>query len=342
MAITVWFNESFSSIYNVISDIREADTKGLFHILCSHRNPEFLGIAASHVSAVEPSGVTGEGYVEYCLEMCKRYEVKLFLPTRGAIALAQRYVDFIAIGTKLLSCADSNTLDIINNKARLYSNIDPAIVNIPDYKTVTTVSEFEEAVGWLKERHSRLCLKPSVSVHGIGFKILANNITEYDCVMSDTGTKIGIEQMQGALKDKTVFKELMVMQYLEGAERSIDCLADNGSLIRLVIRLKSSELSYIQRFEHNPALTEIAKRLTAALRLNGIYNIQFKDSGSTHYLLEINTRMSGGLHYSTLSGLNIAYWALCLFSGQCTESDIPSPNTGLKIAKIPAAVVLGM
>ncbi|MES0337260.1 MAG: ATP-grasp domain-containing protein [Candidatus Magnetobacterium sp. LHC-1] len=340
MSVTVWFNEGFSSLYNVIMDIRDADAEGAFKVLCTHRNPGFLGLAATDISAVEPAGITGAAYVDYCLQTCRRYEVGVFMPTRGAAEAADRYEEFAAIGTRVVVCGQSETLRMINNKAMLYAHLAPGIVNIPEYRLCCSYEDFDSAVAHLKPRHGGLCLKPSVSIHGIGFKVLRDDMSEVDYILSGDGSKVGIAQMRRALKDSPGFKELLVMQYLEGAERSVDCLADNGSLIRLVIRLKSRDLGYIQWIEDNPEIEDTVRRLTRALGLNGIYNVQFKDGGNTSYLLEVNTRMSGGIIYSTLSGLNIPYWALRLFGGLCSASDIPHPRTGLKIAKIPAAVVI--
>ena len=94
--------------------------------------------------------------------------------------------------------------------------------------------------------------------------------------------------------------------------------------------------------EDNPDMMNVAAALTKTLGLRGVYNIQFKDdSEGAPYLLEINSRASGGLPMAMLSGLNFYHWALQLLTGQCTPDDVPEPRTGLRVAMGSVALNLG-
>ena len=88
------------------------------------------------------------------------------------------------------------------------------------------------------------------------------------------------------------------MQYLPGPERSVDCLAHDGELVCCVVRRKPMGIEGGQMLEDNPAIEETVRRLTRHFRLGGVFNIQFRDDAGTPYLLEINPRLSGGLHYA--------------------------------------------
>ena len=63
----------------------------------------------------------------------------------------------------------------------------------------------------------------------------------------------------------------------------------------------------------------MVERLTAHYRLNGIFNIQFKEGVHGVRLLEINPRPSGGFGMACLSGANLAVMALQAFKGETVE-----------------------
>jgi predicted ATP-grasp superfamily ATP-dependent carboligase len=138
------------------------------------------------------------------------------------------------------------------------------------------------------------------------------------------------------------FPTVMLMQFLEGAERSVDCLAYHGQLIGGVIRKKSPVPGSAQVIENNPGLMRQVGELVRLLGLNGMFNVQFRDSGTRQYLLEINTRLSGRSFYATLAGFNIPYLAAELFSGRKAADElIFEIKTGGRIGNVSTGVPMG-
>ena len=86
-------------------------------------------------------------------------------------------------------------------------------------------------------------------------------------------------------------------------------------------------------------MADLAARLTRRLRLDGVFNVQFRDGDGVPYLLEINPRMSGGLLYACLSGLCFPYWAVRLALGAAPDL-VPLPRTGLRVSKVNRAICL--
>lgn len=336
----VWFNKGFSSLYSVLDLIKGEDLGGRYHLLCSHSNPEFIGFTASDSYEVEPSPVKDDEYLAYCLDFCDRHEVKMFIPARRIGHLVRNRERFEERGVKMLAAADADTLKIIGNKPALYERLrGENIVPIPDYVVVNRKGSFEAAVERIWEKHGSACFKPSSSIYGRGFRILTKKGREFDRLLNGEALKIGVDYVRALLPEDGDFRDLMVMQYLEGQERSIDCLADRGKLLNCVIRLKPSHQGGSQLLEENPEVSRVAEEITRVLQLDGLFNIQLKDSGGVRYLLEINARMSGGISYACMSGLNLPYWALRLADGSCGHDDIPSPRTGLKVAQVTQGVL---
>ncbi len=131
---------------------------------------------------------------------------------------------------------------------------------------------------------------------------------------------------------KNDFEDLMVMQYLNGVERSVDCIAQNGRLVACIIRLKSGH--DVQVMEANELLEGYIDEIAQRLHLSGVFNVQFKEHDGTPYLLEINSRPSGGLHKACLAtGFPLPYWAVRLTLGLCRAEDVPQPKTGMAIVR---------
>ena len=58
------------------------------------------------------------------------------------------------------------------------------------------------------------------------------------------------------------------------------------------------------------------------------------DENGEPYLLEINSRMSGGLHKACMATqFPMPYWALRLALGTVSASEIPYPKTGVRLRK---------
>jgi len=84
-----------------------------------------------------------------------------------------------------------------------------------------------------------------------------------------------------------------------------------------------------QRLEDHAEIVAFVRRLTAKMRLNNLFNVQFRDDGGKPYLLEVNPRMSGGLPFACESGLNFLLWAIRLALGTPTSADVPQPRVGV-------------
>ncbi|MEI6206770.1 MAG: ATP-grasp domain-containing protein [Desulfuromonadales bacterium] len=340
MTATIWFNKGFSSVYNVLSLIREEDADQRFRLLCSHTSKEFIGFAAADDAFIEPVFKRDDDYLTWCLRFCREQQVGLFIPARRASFLARHAHLFKEIGAHVSTVCPDEFHQTIDNKGLCYDFCREYGLPIPDFRIVTNLEQFDEAYALLKEQHPIVCFKPSVSVFGLGFKVLAERGREIDRLLNGDVYKIGLELARSIFGEQPSFREIMVMQYLGGDERSVDCLADRGKLLRHVIRRKSGQPGGAQILEEHAEISAMTGRLTKLFSLNGLYNIQFRESGGIPYLLEINPRMSGGIHYTSPSGLNLPYWGISYALGLCEEREIPMPRPGARVGKADIGVVV--
>ena len=322
---TVWFNKYLSNTWEVLALLRAASKPGEFRVLCTHPKPGYPGQRYSDVFEREPEGLTEDAYVAYCLEVARRHRVDLFMPGRNLLAILRARAEFASVGVRVLAAADAKTVALINHKALFYAALKGLDIPVPAYKVVNDLAGFDAAWERLRFQNAVLCYKPAVSVYGLGFQIVADHNPAH---LQHDPALLQLDEARRRLMAKGRFRDLLVMPYLPGPERSVDCLARDGELIRAVVRRKEEAG---QVLEHNPALMAAVRRLTAHLGLTNLFNVQFRDADGISYLLEINPRMSGGLPFACQSGVVLPYWALRLALGTCAPSDIPEPRTGIWI-----------
>jgi biotin carboxylase len=312
---TVWFNKHLSNTWEVLALLRGARAAGEFRVLCTHPQKGYAGRLHADAFEQEPWGLGDDAYIAYCLDVARRHYVRLFFPGRKVVPVVRAAARFAALGTAVLAAGDGETLAQVNDKARTYAALEGAGVPLPEHAVVRDAAGFDAVYARLRARHAVLCYKPTVSVFGLGFRI----VTEGRAANAPFITLESARQEMGR-------RETLLMEYLPGPERSVDCLARDGELVRCVVRRKEAGGQVI---EDNPELTAVVRRLTARFRLSNLFNVQFRAVSGQSYLLEINARMSGGLPFACRSGVALPYWALRLALGTAIPDDIPCPRTGL-------------
>jgi hypothetical protein len=325
MTKTIWFNKYLSNTWEVLTLLRKARMPNEFRVLCTHSKQHYPGRHSSDLFEQEPDGLTEDAYVAYCLDVSRRHRVEIFMPGRNVLPIVRARGAFASLGVRVLAAADVKTIALINHKAHFYAALKGLDIQVPAYELVNDLAGFDAAWDRLRSTTDVLCYKPAISVYGLGFQIVADHDPPR---LQNDPAFLRLDEARRRLRAKGRFRDLLVMPYLPGPERSVDCLANEGKLIRAVVRRKEEKG---QTLERNPALVAAVRRLTAHFGLTNLFNVQFRDADGVSYLLEVNPRMSGGLPFACQSGVVFPYWALRLALGTCTPSDIPEPCTGIWI-----------
>jgi len=330
---TIWLNKNLDNTWEAVRILRQSRRPGEFRILCTHPRRDYAGARHADNFEQEPDGPEVPAYVQYCLDVARRWGVTLFLPGRKTREIVAAREQFELIGTRLLVAGDGPALDLLVSKARAYAALAGEGFRIPDHAVVNDLAGFDAAWRRLRPRHEGLCYKPAVSIYGLGFRIVADQEEFRQRLRAGDPLMITLEDARQRLARQGRFRDLLLMEYLPGPERSVDCLGSDGQLVRCVVRRKEADG---QEIEDNPELVALVRRLAARFRLTGLFNVQFRDRGGEPYLLEINPRMSGGLPYSCQSGVALPYWAVRLALGTARPDEVPYPRFG---AWVPVAAL---
>ena len=336
----VWFNRSFSSVHTAIDLIRQADTAGRFTVIHSNPNPRSPAARLAHAFHVEPTGLSTVEYVDWCVEFCRQHKVDIFVPGREATAIAGFHARFEAIGTRVLSAASEAQLQRIHDKARFYAETVLPVAPVAEFRHFEDVTGFEQAWDALRRRHAKLCVKPSHSIYGLGFAVLDEERNSAELLMAGAEYHVSLADFRAGLASLGSFRSMLLMEFLEGREYSVDCVGDHGRLVTAVVRRKSGQAGAGQRIDQRADILEATAQLCSTHGLNGVFNVQFREAAGKPRLLEINPRMSGGIGMACLAGPNLPYMALRGFADGFDGLDITPVRNGIRVAELARAVEL--
>lgn len=296
----IWLNHWFSTAYNIIGLIRQGETE--FQIIGSNAHPESPIKTVCDEWYQEPV-LQGEAYVDFCVEFCSKHHIDVFMPRREMVAVSKYKDRFSAIGVKVMA-DDYKYVSPLSHKDRAYELFCAnEIGNIPDFYIVRTVQQFETAYNSLREKYRQVCFKFAKDEGGKSYRLIDNGQKGYASLFKKQTTRISLADAMNALSDKENFAPIMVMPYLPGDEISVDCLATAGGLIA-VPRVKNA--SRVEMVRYDDEILDTCRILFEKIPLEQPCNIQFKYLNGVPYLLEVNTRMSGGIQMScAVSGINI-------------------------------------
>ncbi len=334
----IWFNKTFSTISSVFRAIHLAFPVDEVSLICTHTHNNAAAFLAADEHHLEPSDLSGFAYLEWCVNFCQLHNIQLFWPGKEDALISQHHDLFLAIGTQVVSVADYETLTLLHNKADFYSHLNPAIAQTMDFIAINTADDFDLAVANLSKKYERLCVKPAVSVFGLGFRILDTGRDSISQLLGGIEYQIPLQELRQGMKNTPEFDTLLVMEHLGGHEWSVDCAGRHGELLCAVQRKKPLLAGHGQTIDNNAEIQGMVTRLTEHYQLNGLFNIQFKEGQQGVRLLEINPRPSGGFGMACLSGANLAKIALQSIKGDIVQT--PVIQYGLKVTEINTSVII--
>ncbi len=305
--VRVWFNHWFSTAHQIIGLMKRDESQDIYVVGSNMAVNSVIRNACDEWYV--DSELKGDSYVSFCLEFCKAHSIDVFAPRREMVEISRQREQFESLGVRIL--ADGyDKISFLNDKAKTYeffkSNRD---INVPDYFVVNNSAEFERAYEKLCKTAGGVCCKYVQDEGGMSFRRIVDEIDRFESLSYYQGSKIAYRELADILKGQESFKDMLVMPYLSGDEISVDCLSTKQGLIA-VMRRKGWTRD--ERVFFDEGIYKMCEVVVDGIGLEYPCNIQFKLSeDGMPYLLEINTRMSGGTPMSCLaSGINIPNIAL--------------------------------
>jgi len=324
----VWFTKGLSNTLDAVSLIKNDPSGSGIAILGSHVDPHHPLQAVCTEFLVEPAQINGAEYAGWVHETALRRNVDLIVVQRKRRSLWSERARFTSAGMKLQLPAAPEVLDLLDNKLAFQRDLDlPELAAAGVFGHVALpfadLAEFDAARELLQtqvDARYGLCVKPTVGTFGSGFRRIELDGKDFERMMSPDPEdlfRISLDGFRLALARAGRPREMLLMPYLPGPERSIDFVSRDGELIVAVARVKSVKHQVLE--VAGPAI-EIARRLARRYGLNGLCNLQTREIDGRQVILEINARMSGGMSMACLAGVNLPLLSIL------SEAGLPFPR----------------
>ncbi len=346
MTQTVLLTRGLSAVVQALGGVRQDMVAGEFRLLASYPpRRTALGTVADHV-AVEPEGADDAAYLDWLMALVAEQGVDIVWPQSRLRALLRARDSLDASGvTWILPTPDLATYDRLDDKAAFLEFLAEVEPDVPlaDYRVVRTADELLEGADALRTARPglQLCIKPVKGIYGSGFRLVDDRGSPYRRWLDNDVYRIGWMELMGLMRTNEDERAFLIMEYLPGAERSLDCLSDHGTLRVCVTRRKG--VGRVQFIDPDPGSQELAVRLCRAFGLHGVVNIQTRervmpDGQAVPCVLEINTRMSGGTDMCRAGGVNLPLLALRQAAGRLDT--VPQPAWGAEVTMVEQGVRL--
>lgn len=317
----IWFNHTYATNSHVIAMLRENPSGRPVHVIGTHTDPDSPVLRACDEVFAEPEA-SGADYVAWALDFARTHRVDVLVPRLGMAELADARTEFAAIGTAM-TAPDGDTVRLFENKASAYRAATALGLPVPPYRVVT------DSAG-LRVAHAELgalglvCIKPIRGVGGAGFRILSTDAPTLAEFSGQVHPKADLDRLCVALdtahRDGRVVTPILVTPFLTGPEISVDCLVDrDGTTLAAIGRGRSRRRRLL--IDDRPA-RDVAETLNRVHRVAYLSNTQVRywrgphDEAPLPYLLEVNTRISGGLFQTALTGVNLPWAAVQIALGE--------------------------
>ncbi len=308
------------------------------HIIAVDANPGAAGRYLNKDFEVIPKA-DDPAFIDVVLSLCRQKDIHVVLPlvTKELIPLSRHKKEFDLAGAKVL-VSPTASLEIANNKSRLYEFLQWRGIDVPDFRIVENISQFINAVKELGYPGKPVCFKPSESNGSRGFRIINENVDELDLLLNQKPNSVFISHKDAIrILSSGSFPELLISEYLPGEEYSVDCLARDGQTELAVPRLRKKMINGISvegEFVEEKSIIGYCKQIIKELQLHGNIGIQVKRSLTGKFLLlEINPRVQGTISAALGASVNLPLLAVKQELGLPVTKEEMQVNWGVKFSR---------
>jgi carbamoyl-phosphate synthase large subunit len=257
------------------------------------------------------------GFADAVLEVCTAEGVDAVLPQSsfdlaGLAAARERFEVPVLVSSP-------ETIRRSNDKAECYALLHEIGVPAPEFRRVRGAAAVEEAARELGYPGRPVCFKPVFGSGSRGFRVLDPGVDRAHQLLHERPGAVAM-RLEEALEllPRDGGPDLLVMELAIGGERTIDGIADGRRIVlghpKTRESMRAGLAMYFVTLE-DPALTELAERVVAALEIEHFFNIQLVGD----HVIEVNPRISTVVYQEDL---NLPYLGVKRALGEVTDEEL--------------------
>lgn len=270
-----------------------------------------------------PSGTSPE-YIPAMMDLVEREKPDLIFPesSNEVLSLARSKKEFEEIGTSVV-VSSPESIELASNKYLMYEAVRKGSrIDLPTYHSASNLDDFLEAADKLGYPDSPIVFKPHFGKGSRGVRIIDPRANRLHQLMEEKPTNkfMSLDEFSEifrGLADED-FPNLLVMEYLEGMEKTADTIAMDGrELLTTIKTVERARWGVIVEGElvQDDSLVSQSREILRSIPLSYCVNIQF----IANKLIEINPRVSTFIYQNDLIA---PYLAVKLALGEITEEDV--------------------
>jgi carbamoyl-phosphate synthase large subunit len=263
------------------------------HIHGVDMRPDAVGRFMCDGFSLVPAGASS-GYIPALAEVVERERPDLlFVQSSHEIETVARHRDvFEALGAKVLADGVGGIV-IAGDKALMHKAC--AAISVPQPKLFLprSLDEFVAAARELGYPDVPVCFKPPVAKGSRGFRILSANVDRAHELLHERPINryLTLPEFEDLFRVVEPFPELMLMEYVDAPEITVDLFADKGEMVLHQTRTREEFLTGLAmafKTIDRPDLVELTRQVVRHLELDYFQSVQWIGGK----LLEINPRVS--------------------------------------------------
>lgn len=264
-------------------------------------------------------------YLERISDICRVEGVRIIIPqtTREIAVLSREISSLSKLGVRTM-VSEAHAIEKANDKCRLLQEFERIGLPVPAYRVARNERDLTEAVSAFGYPQTPVVVKPPVSNGMRGIRILRENAWDLRRFLGEkpSGLETTLADLLGILRRGDPWPELLVTEYLPGAEYTVDVFVGekaHAAVPRERIAIRSG-ITFTSRLEWRDDLSTYSIRAALHLRLRYAVGFQYKlDVAGTPRVLECNPRVQGTMVASVFSGINVIW-----LSVREIEGDVPT------------------
>lgn len=297
-------------ISGTVHSLRNNINNEKVYLIGSDTNNEAVGKFFCDSFEVISSCKNEKEYLRDIEKLVHKYSINVILPqnTLELPILSRKKKYFSDLGVEIV-ISEYESIKKANNKYGLMKAAASLSLPTPKHFTVSNFSDLKTAAQNLGWPDKKIVVKPLESNGSRGVRIIDEKISLIDEFFNQKPGSLYIKlEMLERILGKN-FPELLVMDFLDGDEFSVDVFRykKNIMVIPRIRKNIKSGITFSGKVVKNKMIEEFSEKLAVGLNLNYCFGFQFIMKDQIPYIIECNPRVQGSMIISTLSNANIIY-----------------------------------
>lgn len=250
------------------------------------------------------------GYADAILDICIKEQVDVVIPIMSVeLETLAKHADKFAKAGVVLSVSDLEPLQIANDKLALLKFMQDNNIPTARFCEVNCVEDVDKA---LEAVGVPVVFKTTEGSGSRGMRIIDPSKSRFDILFHEkpTSAYVTLQDFKETLREGDM-PPMLAMEYLPGAEYTVDMLCDHGKVLyNLCRRGLNVQTSIILDgvVEDKPEITNLCAQVAEKLKLTGNIGFDVKErADGTPVIMECNPRATAGVSEFTASGVNLLY-----------------------------------